>query len=307
MHFLAINLIIIIVITFIISKIFIDKCIITDISLFVPAVFLPLFMSSILSYDYVYNLLYITVIIITIIISISLSPTINIKHKLFIFYVIKTTHGRLLNIVLSILSIMLSQYYTKKPENILGEKLSYVFLNNGIRITHNFQKLPLKPTIFVCNYAKDRIENSMCVLIPRKLSILMQSGFKSFIPNIIHRPIFVHGHGNGNLNYVKDEIQKSLDNNCCMFVYITKPDSRKLYTRKPRKGIYIIAKELGATVTPVYFDSLDHKNGIIPNQNLNIVVGDTFKVEDINVSRYETLQFFKKSLIHSKKTKYNFI
>jgi len=47
-----------------------------------------------------------------------------------------------------------------------------------------------------------------------------------------------------------------------------------------RKGIFWIAKDLGATVTPVVLDSVVESRGRIPHQKYEVCIGPTTHVQD---------------------------
>jgi hypothetical protein len=91
-----------------------------------------------------------------------------------------------------------------------------------------------------------------------------------------------------------------------MFAYVNKPSYRKNYVTKPKKGMYVIAKELNIPVTPIYIDYVKSNCYTISPQNIHIIVGDTEYVENVTTSVYNTLQFYKRSLEYCDQHKLNF-
>ena len=79
---------------------------------------------------------------------------------------------------------------------------------------------------------------------------------------------------------------------------------RPEYISKLRSGMFSIAKELNVSVTPVCVDYIDTYFGAITNQNFRIRVGDTFMIDDTNISIQKTKKFFKETMKEFKKRKY---
>ena len=176
------------------------------------------------------------------------------------------------------------------------------------RYTNNFDKIPNHPTIFVANYVSDRLENITCILIPTKLCIIMG---EIFIKTVKLHKIVKHVCGTfksskGNYENVKKESEKHLKNGVSMFCYIidpTAPISDRI--GKVRSGMFKIAKEIGSTITPIYFDHIEHNHGIIPYQRYTIVVGDTFHVDDVEQDMFTVKKFFKDTRKELKLNKYD--
>ena len=65
-----------------------------------------------------------------------------------------------------------------------------------------------------------------------------------------------------------------------------------------------ISKELNIPITLVAIDYVDINNGIMYKQNFNIVIGDTFNVENVSESIYKTKKFYKQTMTNFMKNKY---
>lgn len=195
---------------------------------------------------------------------------------------------------------------SRRTDRWLLENIDGVYKRCGLRLVTNFGKLPSKPTILVASYCRDRMENVACILVPRKLAIMMQIGFKYVnMHNIINKPIYVRGHGKGNFDYICDQIKIAHDEGNDIFVYINSP-SYYDYMGRYSSGIYHIAKKLGISITPVAFDYIDSVFGTIPNQNYCIKVGESFYVTTKGYAKCRTRKFHEQAHREFKKNKYNF-
>ena len=247
------------------------------------------------------NILFIVVIFLSTLplltrILISICILLIYRKNLSILYNINITFCRVINIPPSV----------KRDDSLLGKEIYNIYQKNGIRIVTNFEKLPKNPTIILANYVNDRLENTFCILIPRKLSILMQSSFKNLnMNNIIYNPVYVSGVGKGNTKYVSKEVKKSIEEGNDFFCYINNPGYYD-YLSRPKKGMFIIAMEHNISVTPITFDKIDTIFGCIPCQNYFIKVGDTFYVDNITTSRNKVTRFYRESFKEFNKEKYNF-
>ena len=87
--------------------------------------------------------------------------------------------------------------------------------------------------------------------------------------------------------------------------YITKyPRLRPNYIPSIRSGLFNISKELNIPITLVAIDYVDINYGIMFKQNFNIVIGDTFNVENVSESMYKAKKFYKENITNFMKNKY---
>ena len=193
---------------------------------------------------------------------------------------------------------------TRKDDSKLREIVEYSF-GNVLKLKKDFSKLPTIPTIFVCNYCHDRIENLACILIPKDIAIMMRDGLKKTakLDKLVQWPIFTKE--KNNYEYTKEEILKHVKEGRSVLSYITKyPRLRPNYIQSIRSGLFNISKELNIPITLLAIDYVDIKYGIINNQNFNIVIGDTFIVENVKDSIYTTKRFYKNIMTKFMKNKY---
>jgi len=188
--------------------------------------------------------------------------------------------------------------------NYITRILTTNLFNKNFNIIHNFDKIPEKPTIFLSNYVKDRVENLACMLLPVNLCLLIAESLKpleNFINPIITR-------GDSKQYYImKDKINDFHKKGFNIFVYIEKSNSsindEKLGVI--RNGIFAIAKDLNISITPIAFDRIVYdKYGILNRQNYQIRIGDTLKVDNINDSKYKTRRFLDSQIKYFNKTKF---
>lgn len=257
----------------------------------------------------IYSQIVLSMAIILLIIVIFLSNlpiSTRILVSICILLIYRKNFSVLFNISISSCQTLNTPQKDRKDDSLLAKKIVNIYQRNGIKIVTNFERLPPHSTIILANYVNDRIENAFCILIPRKLSILMQSSFKKLnMDNIIHKPVYVTGVGKGNTKYVSREVKKSIDEGNDFFSYINNPGYYE-YLSRPKKGMFVIAMEHNISVTPVTFDKIDTSFGYIGCQNYFIKVGDTFYVDNITTARNKTIRFYRESLKEFNKEKYNF-
>jgi hypothetical protein len=193
---------------------------------------------------------------------------------------------------------------TRIDDSKLRNIVEYSF-DKVLILKKDFSKLPDKPTIFVCNYCNDRIENLACILIPKDIAIMMRDGLKKTakLDKLVKWPIFTKE--KNNYEHTKNEIIKHTKEGRSVLSYITKYQRlRPNYIQSVRSGLFNISKELNIPITLVAIDYVDIINGIMYKQNFNIVIGDTFIVENINDSIYKAKNFYKDKLSYFVKNKY---
>ena len=194
---------------------------------------------------------------------------------------------------------------TRTDDSKLRTDVVEYSFNKVLLLKKDFLKLPDKPTIFVCNYCSDRIENLACILIPKDIAIMMRDGLKKTVKldKLVKWPIFTKE--KNNYEYTKNEISKHINQGRSVLSYITKyPKLRPNYIPTIRSGLFNISKELNIPITLVAIDYVDIKYGIMFKQNFNIVIGDTFIVENVQDSMYIAKKFYKDMLTSFIQNKY---
>lgn len=253
-----------------------------------------------------YYLFLIPIILVVIIIALPFSK----YSKSIITLVILSVYFQTFSLVFECTNIYLTvsnKYPVEKrhDDNKIREIVTKIWKNHFV-YSDNFYKLPSHPTIYIANYVNDRVENCACIMIPDRICIVMGSGF---IDNFKLNKIVKHVHGtrkhSGEYEETKIALAEKLKEGISIFSYSSRPFISDRIG-KIRSGMFRIAKELNVTVTPIYFDHIEHSYGIIPVQRYSIVVGDTFFVDDIDSCVYRAKKFFKKTRKELKKNKFLF-
>jgi hypothetical protein len=195
---------------------------------------------------------------------------------------------------------------TRNDDSKLRDIVNNIY-SPTLRIKTNFKKLPSYPSIIVCNYCNDRLENLSCILIPKNMAIMMRDGLKKTtkLHKLVKWPIFTQE--KNSYDSTKKEIIEHVKNGRSIFTYITKyPRDIPNYIPKIRSGMFSIAKELDLPITLVAIDYIDIKFNIIQDQNFYIEIGDTFKVDNIQESIYKARKFYRDKLTKFINQKYMF-
>lgn len=234
------------------------------------------------------------------------------KIKLTLCLLVIGLYRTNVKIMSEILLKMLVLSYTnpidvRKDDSMVRDLVNSVFRSN-FNLKTEFAKLPSCPSILVCNYCKDRIENVACVLFPVDLAIMMRDGLKKTMHfhKVVKWPIFTKS--KGNYEDTKAQVEQHIKAGRSVFTYITKhPKIRPDIISNVRSGTFSIAKELNVPITLVCIDYVDTHFGSIKKQNFRICVGDTFMVEDVSSSMYRSKTFFKETMKEFIRRKYECI
>lgn len=205
-------------------------------------------------------------------------------------------------------TIYKSYQYGKLPDrnnNHITRILVTDFFNRYFRVKHNFDKIPKKPTIFLSNYVKDRVENLACMMLPVDICPMLAEWLK-YLRNFI-TPIIIRGKV-GQYDIMKEKIKEMHNKGFYIFVYIEKQFSNinddNIGTL--RNGVFSIAKELEIDVTPIAFDRILYNNTfMLEKQNYQICVGDTFRVDNVAESKYKTRRFLTDKIRYFNRTKFD--
>lgn len=259
--------------------------------------------------SYCYYSFSIFIAIILLILTISLIK-INYKTKLLVIIIILFYFKNTLITIYKTLfyiyrASVIDKLENRKDDTELRDIVNKIY-EPYIIIKKDFQKLPNEPSIIVCNYCNDRLENLACILIPKNLGIISRDGLKNKLHRLIKWPIYTKK--NNNYENTKKEILKHISEGRSIFSFVTQYRNYEYpkYSFKVRKGLFNIAKELNIPITLVAIDYIDIENYIIKKQNFGIRIGDTFKIDDINISILKAKNFFRNTLKEFEKNKYNF-
>lgn len=144
----------------------------------------------------------------------------------------------------------------------------------------NFGDLPDRPTLFICNYARDRFENLFPLFIPRKIVYMMSgafsdaSGFDAAIPTLVVPE-------KGGFEQVRDKVAEIVRGGVNVLCYCQKPlfFGDENYGQF-RTGMFRIARAAGIPLTPVRIDPIETSLSAIFFQEIRIHVGPTVQLTD---------------------------
>lgn len=183
-------------------------------------------------------------------------------------------------------------------------KICSFYFNTCLDVRINRHELPKEPTIFICNYSANYFGYLSTTILKPNTCLVINKGSYKFVRHMFGKDnlIVVDVDRKGNTEHVRNEIGKQLKkgNNILAFV------EKQSYTRKDlfsvtdylKKGMFVIASQLGATITPVVLDHIHHTHGIISNRRFNIHIDKTRKVsfEEIDTEISKVRKMFKRKL-----------
>ena len=236
---------------------------------------------------------------------------IQMKYKVIIILILYLIYKNTFIVVGKIFYSLIKLIYIDSVDNRKNNKtlikLVKPVYTKYFNFSTNFENLPSKPSIIVCNYCNDRIENLCCILLPIDLTIMMRDQVRNTMKFDKIVKWRIETKANGSFEDTKNQIQNHINNGRYIFTYVTKHPKYKFnYISKVRSGVFYIAKELNIPITLLAIDFIDTKFGTIPYQNFRIHVGDTFYVQDPKKSVHKCKKFFKNTLTEFVNTKYKF-
>ena len=236
-----------------------------------------------------------------------IEPKYKVIILLTLFLVYKNTFAIVGNIFCNLFNLIyIDSVYNRKNNNHLVKVVKPIYIKYFNFVT-NFEKLPSKPSIIVCNYCNDRVENLTCILLPKDLAIMMRDQVRNTMKFDKILKWRIETKENGSFENTKKQIQKHVSKGRYIFTYVTKhPKYMFNYISKVRSGVFYIAKELNIPITLLAIDYIDTKFGTIPYQNFRIHVGDTFYIQEPKESIYKCKKFFKNTLTEFINTKYKY-
>lgn len=234
-----------------------------------------------------------------------LKTQIKITIIIILFLVYKNTFIIVGNFVFILLKLIYIDSLNDRKDNKCLMKLVKPIYSTYFNFITNFENLPSTPSIIVCNYCNDRVENLCCILLPVDLAIMMRDQVRNTMKFDKIVKWRIETKKNGSFEDTKKQIQNHTKDGRYIFTYVTKHPKYKFnYISKVRSGVFHIAKELNIPITLLAIDYIDTNFGIIPYQNFRIHVGETFYVEEPKKSVLKCKNFFKDTLTDFINTKY---
>ena len=161
--------------------------------------------------------------------------------------------------------------------------------------------LPNKPTIFLCNYPANFVEYLTNNLLSDKLCIVVFGGVR--ISKVVRRFYGKNGmiivYKGGCFKTTQSQIKETIKNGYSIVTFIEKDYFKRsnIYALSDiRSGMFSIAKNINATITPVVIDHIEHNIGIISNTNFQIYVDKTRKVDNIDTEIKNVTRLFERKL-----------
>jgi len=163
-------------------------------------------------------------------------------------------------------------------------------------------KLPDNPTIILCNYPSSYVEylsnhllnSKICILLYEK-AVIQTSIISYFYPK---DAILLIKKGN-QFAETQKKVRDKLAEGYNVLVY----PEKNFFHRKSKyditslhSGIFNIAKNIDATITPIVFDHIDHNMGVVLNNNFKIYIDRTRKINNVDVEIDSVTTLFKRKL-----------
>lgn len=220
----------------------------------------------------------------------------------FVIICIVTLYKNNIAMFLSVLDIIKTHAGNRNQNHLQESGRNFMSIFN---LKHNFAKLPSHPTIYVGNYPCTFLESVSLTLLPNTTIAMGDSGITrgtwgKLLGDIIYRK------PKNAYNDIRKDIQTTLSLGKSVFAYVTsrgeREDTRNFFGRV-RTGIFRIANEIGATVTPIAFDTIKTNMGCIVDQDFNIFVGETTPVIDVDKVVRQNYTFFRNAIRKFKKLK----
>jgi len=158
---------------------------------------------------------------------------INVKLKILSITIIIFIYKNIIYLVGGFFSIIFTKGYIENVNNrkddSIFRKIVYNLFNNTFNLRLNFKKLPDRPSIFVCNYCCDRLENIACILIPKDMGILMLHTLKNIskLNKLIKWPVYTYK--KDSYENTKKEIMEHIKEGRSIFSYVIRSNTYTEY------------------------------------------------------------------------------
>ena len=184
--------------------------------------------------------------------------------------------------------------------SMLRHTTEYIF-HKCLRLQLDYSLLPKHPTIFISNYPANHIEYIANTLLSKKMCLMIWGRVNtSKLVKLLYGKDSVIIVDKGSFDKTQKTIMSKMKEGYSIFVYAENSYSDrkdKIYTNVPlRTGIFSIAKNIGATITPVVFDHIEHSFGFVKNNDYKIFVDKTRIVTDIDEEILQVSNLFTRKL-----------
>ena len=184
--------------------------------------------------------------------------------------------------------------------SMLRHTAEYIF-HKCLRLHLDYSLLPKHPTIFISNYPANHIEYIANTLLSEKMCLMVWDRVNTAkMVKLIYGKDSVITVDKGSFDKTQKTIMSKMKEGYSIFVYAENSYAYrkdKIYTNVPlRTGIFSIAKNIGATITPVVFDHIEHSFGFVKNNDYKIFVDKTRIVTDIDEEILQVSNLFTRKL-----------
>jgi hypothetical protein len=171
---------------------------------------------------------------------------------------------------------------------------------NQLNLKINTHKIPNKPTIFMSNYPANYIEYFAQGLFGDKVCLLVHAPAIKMLQFIMGKSRLISiVEKEGQFFETQKKIKEKMDDGYHIFCYV----ERKYHNRDKiydvdsiRSGIFSIAKNINATITPLVIDHIDHFMGFVDNSSFKIHIDDTRIVGNVEKEIKNVEKLYKKML-----------
>jgi hypothetical protein len=160
---------------------------------------------------------------------------------------------------------------------------------------------PTTPTIYVANYPANLIEYKLFPLLADKICIVIFSGTKisHFLNNVFGADRIIFVTKGGEFERVQKRIQQKINDGYTVFAYVEKEyfKRKNAYSiSRLSTGMFNIAHNIGATVTPLVCDHIEHVAGIMTSRRFRVYIGETKEVTVPSETVKDVTKLFQRTL-----------
>ena len=167
-----------------------------------------------------------------------------------------------------------------------------VVFDAHVPLTANLEALPKHPTIVMANYPSNYVEYFVQALVPNV--VLLVHGPAVRVLRYVMGEEKLIPVTRGSYAKTRESVRKALEKGSNIFCYVERDYWKRSDPFKMtefRSGMFSIAKEIGATITPLVADHICHTGGVIDGRPFVVQVGQTQRVSDV-VQRMQSVRAY---------------
>ena len=202
--------------------------------------------------------------------------------------------------------LKLGFWISRQQGKLVYKRIVGEIFKEHFEFRHNFSSIPSTPTIFVATYPASLVEYLSPALLPVPIYFIASTYARPFMSRVYCDDECGYiPHGKKQRYQMTKMLIKEKLRTMSVFLYVE--DKSRRYGRELgglRKGIFWIAKELGATITPVVLDNVTESLGRIPDQRYEVYVGPTMYVHDPLSTLIDVRTMMRKKKASLRKSKF---